>query len=52
MLTKCPKCNLQISNKAISCPHCGYPLVKAPNGHHITKRSRLPNNGFGSIRVS
>ncbi|NLD50518.1 MAG: zinc ribbon domain-containing protein, partial [Clostridiaceae bacterium] len=26
MLTKCPECELQISDKAISCPHCGYPL--------------------------
>lgn len=25
-LTTCPECGLQISDKAITCPHCGYPL--------------------------
>ena len=25
-LIKCPECDLQVSDKAISCPHCGYPL--------------------------
>lgn len=49
MLIKCPECQLQISDKAISCPHCGYPLkpekaIKQPHA----KRMRLPN-GFGQI---
>lgn len=26
MLFKCPECDLQVSDKAISCPHCGHPL--------------------------
>ena len=26
MLIKCPECNREISDMAISCPHCGYPL--------------------------
>lgn len=51
-LMKCPECALQVSDKAVSCPHCGYPLgvkvserkaYRKPN-----KRRRLPN-GFGSI---
>lgn len=25
-LINCPECNKQISDKAISCPHCGYPI--------------------------
>jgi Uncharacterised protein family UPF0547 len=25
-LIKCPECQLQVSDKAIICPHCGYPL--------------------------
>lgn len=25
-LIKCPECNKEISDKAISCPNCGYPL--------------------------
>lgn len=51
MLFKCPECELQVSDKAISCPHCGYPLkpeavrVRKPRNN---KRKRLPN-GFGQI---
>ena len=26
MLIKCPECELQVSDKALSCPHCGYPM--------------------------
>lgn len=47
MLKPCPECAQQVSSKAISCPHCGYPLVpiRKPRPN---KRMRLPN-GFGSI---
>ena len=49
MLKKCPECELQVSDKALSCPHCGYPLAKqAQYSPKTTKRRRLPN-GFGSI---
>lgn len=51
MLVKCPECELQISDKAVSCPHCGYPLVKqeeAPKRRSNKRRMRLPN-GFGRI---
>jgi len=27
-LTQCPECAGQVSDQAISCPHCGYPLAK------------------------
>ena len=51
MLIKCPECELQVSDKAISCPHCGFPIK--PNAKHRTynrtnKHRRLPN-GFGQI---
>lgn len=51
MLIECPECGLQVSDKAISCPHCGYPMkpevmrVRKPRSN---KRKRLPN-GFGQI---
>ena len=51
MLEKCPECGLQVSDKAISCPHCGYPLKpeEVPKRHpRQTRRKRLPN-GFGQI---
>lgn len=51
MLIKCPECNLQVSDRARSCPHCGYPLKeepKEPKKRKNNKRKRLPN-GFGQI---
>ena len=52
MLIRCPECELQVSDKAIACPHCGYPLrpeavQRKPRGKS-NKRRRLPN-GFGQI---
>ena len=50
MLIKCPECELQVSDKATSCPHCGYPLksTASPKRYNNKKRKRLPN-GFGQI---
>lgn len=52
MLIQCPECQLQISDKAYSCPHCGYPLkenVRTRTSKRSTKQhNRLPN-GFGQI---
>lgn len=52
MLIKCPECELQVSDKAIICPHCGFPLQpnikpRKPRNKN-NKRRRLPN-GFGQI---
>lgn len=48
MLIQCPECKLQVSDKAISCPHCGYPLKPSLRPYNSAKRKRLPN-GFGQI---
>lgn len=51
MLIKCPECELQISDKALSCPHCGFPMKgqKLKGKYKSTsKHKRLPN-GFGQI---
>lgn len=49
MLMKCPECELQISDKAPSCPHCGFPLRPETRPRKArSKRRRLPN-GFGQI---
>lgn len=51
MLIKCPECELQVSDKALICPHCGYPIRPNanPKPHRKSnKRRRLPN-GFGQI---
>lgn len=52
-LIKCPECELQVSDKALSCPHCGYPTKNTADTQTRkkrikNKRRRLPN-GFGSI---
>lgn len=51
MLIQCPECELQISDKALICPHCGYPMqpnAKPRTTRKSNKRKRLPN-GFGQI---
>ncbi len=50
MIIKCPECELQVSDKALSCPHCGFPLqpYSKPRKPRNNKRRRLPN-GFGQI---
>ncbi len=51
MLIKCPECELQVSSKALACPHCGFPLTGgsiANKKRKANKRRRLPN-GFGQI---
>ena len=52
MLVKCKECNLQVSDKALACPHCGCPMrgnINAPRKQtRRNKRKRLPN-GFGQI---
>lgn len=50
-LIKCPECELQVSDKALSCPHCGFPLLRGSQEQKkrsTPRRMRLPN-GFGSI---
>lgn len=47
-LTSCPECDLMVSNKAVTCPHCGYPLKNITKKKANVRRMRLPN-GFGSI---
>lgn len=51
MLLNCPECELQVSDKAKVCPHCGYPMQeegKISRPRKSNKRKRLPN-GFGQI---
>lgn len=51
MLIQCPECELQVSDKALLCPHCGYPMkpdAKPRKPRNSNKRRRLPN-GFGQI---
>ena len=50
-LIKCPECDLQVSDLAIACPHCGYPIntkVAKQQQSKSRRKKRLPN-GFGQI---
>ena len=54
MLIKCPECDSNVSDKAYSCPHCGYPIKIPPTVKQAPSRSRvrfkrLPS-GFGTIK--
>lgn len=55
MLIKCPECLNEISDKALTCPRCGFPMNQGTNiSPKVTKKAyraskkRLPN-GFGRI---
>lgn len=45
-IIECKECGGQVSDKAYTCPHCGFPMKKPRQKRNIKK---LPN-GFGSIK--
>lgn len=50
----CPECSSQISDRAVFCPHCGFPMTQPEKPVRKPKKSsrqypKLPN-GFGSIK--
>lgn len=49
-LIKCPECKREISDKAIACPHCGYPIS---NNKNISKTYtvRLEKCGANKVQV-
>lgn len=53
-LTQCPECSGQISNKAVICPHCGFPVrdgsisAKPPR----KARKRRPNGSGTVVKLS
>ena len=50
-LIKCPECSGNVSDKAPTCPHCGYPMNTVTSTKPRVRNGRpikLPN-GYGSI---
>lgn len=46
-MINCPECGKEISDKAFSCPNCGYPLnVNIDNAFFFVKKKK-PGKGFG-----
>lgn len=52
-MVKCPECRKEISDKAESCPNCGYVLVK--NDLHRVRRTKIdyaaPDKKMGNILI-
>ncbi len=52
MFMKCSECELQVSDKAITCPHCGFPLqtnIKPRKPRNKNNKRRRLLNGFSQI---
>lgn len=49
MLTNCPECQLQVSENASFCPHCGYLFRPGASPKPRKKKRRRLPNGFGQI---
>lgn len=47
-LINCPECNHQISDKAVSCPNCGYPLDEIPKNENAEEKI---NNDFEKVKI-
>ena len=48
----CPECQKEISEKAVTCPHCGYPLKPSAPNHSsvqapVVQKRKIPGRGFG-----
>ncbi len=49
-LLSCPECKHKVSDKAFSCPGCGFPMSQQPlQASQKRSRKKLPN-GFGCIK--
>ena len=46
-LINCPECSKEISDKALSCPNCGYPLSIYQNSANFYIKKKLPGRGLG-----
>ncbi len=44
-LTRCPECHRSISDKALTCPHCGYLLRESRGGS--SGSGNIPLSGYG-----
>ena len=53
-LIKCPECSGTVSDKAFSCPHCGYPMQSMPVPQKTSRRTkkRRPNGSGTVVKLS
>lgn len=53
-LITCPECNGQVSDKAATCPHCGYPIAPQPtqqNENHTAESANAVERQFCIDRI-
>ena len=49
-LITCPECTGSVSDKAFSCPHCGYPMQNTPAPPRAPRKARKRRpNGSGTV---
>ena len=49
-LTTCPECSGKVSDKAYSCPHCGFPMQDTPPPVKVIRKRRMRRaNGTGTV---
>ena len=54
-LIQCPECSTQVSDKAVSCPSCGYPIAAqntASQGTPISSLSNEPPTQTATLSIS
>lgn len=54
-LLSCPECSGKISDKAIMCPHCGYPIQENSTTIKVSKKrnpKRRPNGSGTIVKIS
>ena len=50
MLITCKECGGMVSDKAVACPHCGYPMKTSTVIPKKTLKYKRLSNGYGQIR--
>lgn len=51
-LFKCPECEKEISDKATTCPHCGFPLKELSTSSNTNPPEQKMQKTKGSNRVT
>lgn len=51
-LIRCPECNKEISDKAINCPNCGYPLKKMNHDNSFCNIDGKIYNLYDALQLS
>jgi len=46
VLVNCPECKKEVSDRALSCPNCGYPIVEEPNTPAASERVSIRTDGL------